>query len=461
VKGPSRRTKLRDERGQVTVLFVLTALAFVLLLGFILNTATQTSRKIEMQGAADAAAVGGATWMARGMNLMVLNNKGMADILGVMIALRSARQTSQAMPLVLAPIIAALTGSVYGGPLAIMLGKDAAFYEGFDVTLTPFDQRLSGEGGVGWKLMSALDKLNQGIKASLPLATEAEAIRLARFNGAEVAVIVGGADDLVPAFPVARGDETYLVKQAQECTLEEAHLSRNTLLALVGTCVVSSAPCPSGLLAWPVFEFFIQQNVDALTSDPDAKERYTKNGRITSDDARKVKDKDGKTIQNKIDEYNKSRDTGDGKYRPIRLEDKFKGATFFAGPPLEWPAQPPKPMLLTDLDLTMPAAEIPIASEDVDLTRVRRLLQFMSVAYARPQEASIGATWFPNRSPYGWLTYAQSDVYNPTGWDMFSQNWRTKLARATLLDAAWKAALEELRIPAADLGADLTFINIH
>jgi hypothetical protein len=456
VTSPSRLSPMRDERGQVTVLFVLTALAFVLLLGFILNTASQTSRKIEMQGAADAAAIGGATWMARGMNLMVLNNKGMADILGVMIALRSAKQTSQAMPLVLAPIITALAGTVYGAPVAALLEKDLLFYQGFNVTLTPFDERLSGEGGVGWKLMTALDKLNQGIKAAMPLTTEAEGIRLARFNGAEVAIVIGGADDFIPMFPVARGKETFLVDEAESCTLEEAGLKRNARLALILACEAGSFPCPSALLAWPVFEFFINQNVDALNGD-----EITQNGRVTSDQARNVKGRDGKTIQDRLDEYNESQDKGDGKYRPIRFENKFRGATFFAGPPLSWPASPPKPMLLTDLELTMPSAEIPLSGGDeVDLTHVRRLLQFLSVAYDEQQEATMGATWFPNRSR-AWLTYAQSDVYNPTGWSMFSQNWRTKLARATLLDATWKAALDKLGLPVADLGADLSFINTH
>ena len=84
----------REESGQVTFLFVFASVALVVVLAFIINTARQTSRKIEMQGAADAAAVAGATVMARGMNLMVFNNKGMADILAVMIDIRSAYQAA-------------------------------------------------------------------------------------------------------------------------------------------------------------------------------------------------------------------------------------------------------------------------------------------------------------------------------------------------------------------------------
>src|SRR5690349_23943800 len=44
-----------------------------------LNTGRQIARKIEMQNAADAAAVSSAVWIARGMNVISMDNVGMTE----------------------------------------------------------------------------------------------------------------------------------------------------------------------------------------------------------------------------------------------------------------------------------------------------------------------------------------------------------------------------------------------
>src|ERR1022692_1695936 len=96
-----------------------------------------------MQGAADAAAVGGGAWMARGMNLMVLDNKGMADLLSVMISVHAVRQTAEAMvPIAQAALDAAIAASLasFGvcAPcdfLVEQLGRELAFWISFQVTM--------------------------------------------------------------------------------------------------------------------------------------------------------------------------------------------------------------------------------------------------------------------------------------------------------------------------------------
>jgi Flp pilus assembly protein TadG len=87
----------RDERGQISVLVVLAIAPFVLLVAFVFNSGVQTSRKIEMQGAADAAAVASAVTVARGMNFIVLNNNAMAEVLSLMIAVRCIRNVTHIM----------------------------------------------------------------------------------------------------------------------------------------------------------------------------------------------------------------------------------------------------------------------------------------------------------------------------------------------------------------------------
>ncbi|HEV3037080.1 MAG TPA: pilus assembly protein TadG-related protein [Candidatus Angelobacter sp.] len=41
---------------------------------------------------------------------------------------------------------------------------------------------------------------------------------------------------------------------------------------------------------------------------------------------------------------------------------------------------------------------------------------------------------FENPSQWGMLTYAQVQVYNPTSWDLYTQDWHVKLVPATLLE---------------------------
>jgi hypothetical protein len=41
---------------------------------------------------------------------------------------------------------------------------------------------------------------------------------------------------------------------------------------------------------------------------------------------------------------------------------------------------------------------------------------------------------FENPNELGILTYAQSQVYNPTSWDMYTQDWHAKLVPASLLE---------------------------
>src|SRR5262245_32241268 len=100
VETPADPTRLaqasfaRDETGQISVLVVLGVIPFVLLVAFIFNSGSQTSRRIEMQGAADAAAVASAVNVARGMNFIVLNNNAMAEMLSLMIAVRCIRNVA-------------------------------------------------------------------------------------------------------------------------------------------------------------------------------------------------------------------------------------------------------------------------------------------------------------------------------------------------------------------------------
>lgn len=77
---PSRRVR---RSGQI---LVITLLAITLLAGlifYVYNVGTVVNRRLEMQNAADSAAVSGAGWMARSMNVIALNNVTQARLIAL------------------------------------------------------------------------------------------------------------------------------------------------------------------------------------------------------------------------------------------------------------------------------------------------------------------------------------------------------------------------------------------
>lgn len=100
----TRNMPRRPRRG--AVLFIVLA-AMTLLVGlafFVLNAGTQVNRRLELQNTADSTAMGGANWMARGMNVVAIDNVGMARMIMMSAMLDS-------MPLAAEMTIAEETGA--------------------------------------------------------------------------------------------------------------------------------------------------------------------------------------------------------------------------------------------------------------------------------------------------------------------------------------------------------------
>ena len=453
-----------EESGQVTILFVFASIGFILMLGLILNTAQQTSRKIQMQNAADSAAVVGATWMARGMNLMAFNNKGMADIIGVMIDVHAVRQAALAMP----EAIAAVAEGLYAVPFCIpcyalaseLLREAAVFWIPEFLLLTEtIDNELSGVSGVGWQLLGALDDLNVVIARAVPPIAVADAAYYGHRNGLPYAIGIFP----LRGFPVLRGGKERLVIHANNedfdnpaCCLRV--LKPATLVAVGGLCLASAAfPCVSFPLFIPLFFGALAINIRSLEDGVSPAQFF----QYKKDDIGNLEDNQGQTFQDILNQYNKQNDKGDGKFKPINLGDiagKIKGVNLGFGP-LEWPNSPPLPMMLTDTG--DPGDKLDGPPSPVDLLLVRRRLQYLAGTWAPHQRNGvIGGAKFVNPAPYGWLTYAQADVYNPVKWDMFQQQWRARLARASNLDEDWKDITSGLSIPISGL-LDSSFLNNH
>ncbi|MEM1099127.1 MAG: pilus assembly protein TadG-related protein, partial [Planctomycetota bacterium] len=69
-----RRVRSSDHAGVVLVAALLALVLLASAVFFVFNVGTHIHRKIETQHAADAAAIAGAGWVARTMNLVAMNN---------------------------------------------------------------------------------------------------------------------------------------------------------------------------------------------------------------------------------------------------------------------------------------------------------------------------------------------------------------------------------------------------
>ena len=72
-----------EEDGHIAVLAMLGSVAMVVLIAWVMNTGSLISRRIEVQNAADAAAVTQASWTARSLNVMAMNQTAMTQALAV------------------------------------------------------------------------------------------------------------------------------------------------------------------------------------------------------------------------------------------------------------------------------------------------------------------------------------------------------------------------------------------
>jgi hypothetical protein len=444
-RGPGRAHA--EEGGQISVLLVLGLIPLVFLVALVFNTAHQTSRKMQMQGAADAAAVSGGVWVARGMNLMVLNNNGMVEVLSVMIVVRSLDQTLNVMGVVGPIIIGILARAAPAtGPGAFAI---AAIIVAIKIQLRAYSvlsratSRLDALlGRVGWGVMRALDKLNQGVKVVIPPVALAQTVHYADMNGAGKFwfMLTGprGADvrlpggvrvprlggislqNFMPMMPVARGPQRFLAVEADKCQVPKLRDAAAPLLIKY---------LPLYPLSAFVFDRLIARNVASLAG-------------------------------------------AGGGHRPGSLPWFLRRVLNDAlriiarSGMLNWPSNPPRPMLLEDRPNRSPSQGMNRSEEQVDLRRVRKYLQFLVLAGGQNDAASpVGGRRFANRTavwlPETQLTYAQADVYNPTFWGMFHQDWRAKLARARLLEEKTDDLLSLPRVRALARFNDWSFVNNH
>jgi hypothetical protein len=443
----------RGERGQISVLVILSVVPFVLLLAFIFNSAVQTSRKIEMQGAADAAAAASAVTVARGMNFIVLNNNAMAEVLSLMIAVRCIRNTARIMMIYVGlRAVATCAAAAACVLLCVPLDKECAELTAAEFTWIREDSRWSRidssindeSSGFGWAVLGMLDRLNQISKTAFSLWAGVQAREYARKNGADLdpgygfmlggksaatAILPGFSITLpIPTLPLARGPE-----QATAFRLESHQYEFvGRLNGLVSLYVISIDP-GRWFESLGLYQALRWANINHLKGD------WGTIGSI----------------------FNRVLNVLPGELTSMLGDLTSRLGRFLGIELLGWKSDPPKPMLLTDnpQNDTTEQREIDERTRD----NLRPYLQYLGVALGRvPAGGRIGNALFlnrPNALAQVQFTYAQADVYNPTKWDMWTQDWRAQLTRAKLFDQKVNDLLQIL--PWLERDLDWSFVNTH
>ena len=188
-----RRSLHADEEGQISLLGVMAAAAFACLLLLVINTGYKTNAKIELQNAADLTAISGANWVARGLNVISLNNVTETQLVAfalILPALDSAMgKAEKVLQLEMeAALLIPFVGEVLAAAIEIQLEGLVLAHEG--VTLA--NQSLGGRGGVLWQAAVVLGDINAWVRgpAGFFLPMHAESIRVAAQNGASAGALI-------------------------------------------------------------------------------------------------------------------------------------------------------------------------------------------------------------------------------------------------------------------------------
>jgi hypothetical protein len=216
----------RSRQGRSGQVLVIVLLGIVLLAGlifYVVNVGTQVNNRLGMQNAADSAAISGATWMARSMNLIAMNNVAQTRMLALVpildafpmataMALDDAVPWYQALdaqlnkkgvqspyPLEQQFVTNSLKG--LGTNLAtqsqILQGMNTFFNDaanGYDVSQLTF-WSIDGRAGPPphgqlWQAAKALADMSAAVNDTSGVLGQSDAVRYGRDNGAQTSFIV-------------------------------------------------------------------------------------------------------------------------------------------------------------------------------------------------------------------------------------------------------------------------------
>jgi hypothetical protein len=400
--------------------------------------------------------------MARGMNFMVLNNNSMADVLALMIFVRSMSNTATIFFYMnQAGIPVPLIGFYFAEATALW-----AIQRGIWGTI---DSILNTEySGVGWQIMRALDKFNQLIKTAFPFWAIYQAAAYAHKNtadqfpygfvlpgssGAQSARIGGLTfQPPLPTFPVSRGPKQTIAARAQSCQFGIVHMLGGLLFALGGLDPYQVAA------AELTYFLLVEANFIVLAGGSTWLQ-----GIVSA-----IRGSFGGIFDHALDFLGPLDFIGD--FVGGIVDGVFSVLGDLLGIKLlTWSSsesQNPRPMLLSE----NPSEDTTEDRNAEATAELRNYLRFLGFALGKvPRGSPIGGERFlnqPNQFFQIQFTYGQADVYNPSKWDMWTQDWRAQLTRAKLFDEKLDSMMQILggvggANNPGDFNLNWAFVNTH
>lgn len=190
--------RLHDDRsGQIVPLFLLGLVTFVLLVVMILNTGQEVVHRTEVQNAADAAAITQASWAARSLNLIAVNQVALTQSFSVSVV---SAALAQVLSEAFAVMDDLLVQYAYVCAQSLGLGCPAAGAAAAALVTTvgtPLGL-LASKGPMGAAddfrdLAIAMADMNEALARDFPAFSEGVAARLADENGVDPPLFHPGA----------------------------------------------------------------------------------------------------------------------------------------------------------------------------------------------------------------------------------------------------------------------------
>jgi hypothetical protein len=399
------------------------------------------------------------------MNLMVLNNNGMADILALMIFVRSMANTAAIMYYLNEGL------GVVVFPLRAYFTIMARLWRIQKDLWGRIDDILNREySGFGWVIMRMLDGFNRLIRISFPFWAIYQAAAYAHKNTANqfpFGFVLPGASGApsaniggfslqppLPTFPVARGPKQTIAERVKECQFGPAHKFAALLFA-----PFILDPIQVGV-AEAIYFLLSDANIAALSGGTSIVSRLVNS----------VKSFLGRVFDDVFDML--------GPFQIIAglVGDVLSFVFNVLGPALGielllWSSNEsdnPRPMLLSENPAQTETEERHAEASD----QLRAYLQYLAIALGKvPSGSPIGGERFlnkPNQFFQVQFTYGQANVYNPLKWDMWTQDWRAQLTRSKLFDSKLDSLfqilgnLEGNGSPSrGKTGINWSFVNAH
>lgn len=182
----------REEGGQTMIFVAIVLFALVCFFALVVNVGHRVTDKVEMQNAADAAAMSGGIWNARALNTISVLNVAMTECLAFIIMFKAFDKTFIATKTALEANLAvakACSKVPYANivciPWLACLKVIKAVSLKVAEQMNKLMKKLTQKNKGLWQVMKWLEQAETGVRVSFPLIAAYEANKIARLNHAD------------------------------------------------------------------------------------------------------------------------------------------------------------------------------------------------------------------------------------------------------------------------------------